>query len=344
MDDDGSLTLSMPEFVKAIKDFRMGISEDSVPALFDAFDTNRDGTINYDEFLRAVRGPLNDFRRQMVDKAFHKIDKDGSGILDIADIKDTYNALKHPDVINGKKTEAQVLMEFLETFETHHNVIHGKVHDSQVTPEEFAEYYTNISASIDDDQYFQLMMNQAWNLRGDAPTYKKFDKGWANEEPAPKKDKIHPDAPVQRSGMMSRENPLVNTHQFYKASTDASKSSAAQQMYGKPPQPDELEREDKIRIFKDLKSQQKPRNETLGGYEPHPSGPKPKQSISNDTMITSAPAIPRFQSILVERFRNKLKMRGGRGIVGMRRQFKIMDDNDSGTLDIQEFRKGIKDF
>jgi len=130
MDDDGSLTLSMPEFVKAIKDFRMGISEDSVPALFDAFDTNHDGTINYDEFLRAVRGPLNDFRRQMVDKAFHKIDKDGSGILDITDIKDTYNALKHPDVINGKKTEAQVLMEFLETFETHHNVIYGKVHDS----------------------------------------------------------------------------------------------------------------------------------------------------------------------------------------------------------------------
>jgi len=106
MDDDGSLTLSMPEFVKAVRDFRMGISEESVPALFNAFDTNNDGTINYDEFLRAVRGPLNDFRRQMVERAFNKIDKDGSGVLDITDIKDTYNASKHPDVIQGKKTEA----------------------------------------------------------------------------------------------------------------------------------------------------------------------------------------------------------------------------------------------
>jgi Ca2+-binding EF-hand superfamily protein len=105
MDDDGSLSLSMPEFIKAIKDFRMGISENSVPALFDAFDTNHDGTINYDEFLRSVRGPLNDFRRQMVERAFRKIDKDGSGVLDITDIKDTYNAAKHPDVISGKKTE-----------------------------------------------------------------------------------------------------------------------------------------------------------------------------------------------------------------------------------------------
>ena len=83
MDDDGSLTLSMPEFIKAVKDFRMGIAESSVPALFDAFDTNRDGTINYDEFLRAVRGPLNGFRRQMVEKAFYKLDKDGSGFIEI---------------------------------------------------------------------------------------------------------------------------------------------------------------------------------------------------------------------------------------------------------------------
>jgi Ca2+-binding EF-hand superfamily protein len=37
-------------------------------------------------------------------------------------------------------------------------------------------------------------------------------------------------------------------------------------------------------------------------------------------------------------------MRGGRGMIGLRRQFKIMDDNGSGTLDQYEFKKGIKDF
>lgn len=99
MDDDGSLSLSLPEFIKAVKDFRMGISEDGVPILFDAFDVNRDGTINYDEFLQAIRGELNDFRRGLVEKAFRKLDKDGSGILEIEDIKGVYNASKHPDVI-----------------------------------------------------------------------------------------------------------------------------------------------------------------------------------------------------------------------------------------------------
>jgi hypothetical protein len=48
--------------------------------------------------------------------------------------------------------------------------------------------------------------------------------------------------------------------------------------------------------------------------------------------------------MLVERFRAKLKSRGGRGMIGLRRQFKIMDDNNSGTLDLYEFKKGIKDF
>lgn len=48
--------------------------------------------------------------------------------------------------------------------------------------------------------------------------------------------------------------------------------------------------------------------------------------------------------MLVERFRNKLRSRGGKGMIGLRRQFKIMDDNNSGSLDLYEFKKGIKDF
>jgi len=99
MDDDGSKTISEYEFSKACRDFKVGISEENVPILFKEFDTNRDGTLNYDEFLMAIRGELNDFRRGLIEKAFRKIDKDGSGVLDIDDIKDVYNASKHPDVI-----------------------------------------------------------------------------------------------------------------------------------------------------------------------------------------------------------------------------------------------------
>ena len=122
MDDDNSKTINEYEFSKACRDFKVGISEENVPLVFTYFDTNRDGTLNYDEFLMAIRGEMNDFRKGLVEKAFRKIDKDGSGILDIDDIRDVYNASKHPDVIQGKRSEDQILMEFLETFETHHNI------------------------------------------------------------------------------------------------------------------------------------------------------------------------------------------------------------------------------
>lgn len=54
--------------------------------------------------------------------------------------------------------------------------------------------------------------------------------------------------------------------------------------------------------------------------------------------------MPRYQSILLERFRTALQGRGSRGFIGLQRQFKIMDDNGSGTLDQYEFTKAINDF
>lgn len=126
-------------------------------------------------------------------------------------------------------------MEFLETFETHHNIRTQGTNDSSITLEEFIEYYNNISASIDNDDYFALMMNNSWNIKGDAQTYQKYDKGWANEEPKKKPEWRQPPVPVQRSGQASKDNPLVGTHDFYKQSTSAAKGSAAKNMFGMPP-------------------------------------------------------------------------------------------------------------
>jgi len=36
--------------------------------------------------------------------------------------KGVYNASKHPDVQSGKKTEEEVLGDFLDTFEQHHAI------------------------------------------------------------------------------------------------------------------------------------------------------------------------------------------------------------------------------
>ena len=62
MDDDNSKTLSLVEFNKACRDFRVGISEEYIPTIFNAFDLNNDGTLSIDEFIFAIRGEMNEQR------------------------------------------------------------------------------------------------------------------------------------------------------------------------------------------------------------------------------------------------------------------------------------------
>lgn len=96
----------------------------------------------------------------MIAMAFKVLDKDGSGIVEPEDLLNSYDTSNHPDVIRGKKTPSEVLREFLDTFDV------GGVKDGFVTKEEFENYYSNISASIDDDDYFELMMRNAWHISG----------------------------------------------------------------------------------------------------------------------------------------------------------------------------------
>ena len=57
----------------------------------------------------------------------------------------------------GKKTPEEVFKVFLDSFEGPHGD-----KDGTVTHEEWIDYYSNISCSIDNDDYFVLMMENAW--------------------------------------------------------------------------------------------------------------------------------------------------------------------------------------
>lgn len=179
-DDNNSGTLDLPELTKAIRDFKVDLSQNEIKILFNLCDVDQSGEVSYDEFLREIRGDMNNFRKNLVQQAFNKLDSDKSGAVEIDEIKRLYNCKKHPDVISGKKTEDEVYAEFMETFQLHAAIKGKGVKDTTITRDEWQEYYENISASIDRDDYFELMMNSAWKL-GERPSYE-GKQGWSNKD------------------------------------------------------------------------------------------------------------------------------------------------------------------
>jgi len=166
-DDNRNGQLSVEEGKKGFNELRIGLTEDEIKVAFSIFDRDGSGSINYEEFLRTIRGEMNDQRKALCMKAFKKMDKDGSGVIDVADVKGTYDCSRHPKLISGEMTEDQILFEFLDTFECHTRPSGAQDNrDGCVTASEWIDYYNDVSMSIDDDRYFALMMNNAWNLDG----------------------------------------------------------------------------------------------------------------------------------------------------------------------------------
>ena len=83
------------------------------------------------------------------------MNKDGQVTLE--DVAKIYDASQHPDVLQGKKTEEDVFTEFMKKWDTQEA-------DGIVTIDEFLDYFKDVSASIDRDDYFELMMQRAWKL------------------------------------------------------------------------------------------------------------------------------------------------------------------------------------
>ena len=304
MDDDNSKTLTLAEFKKGCRDFRVDIDEKDMEAVFAALDRDRNGHIDYDELIRGIRGPLSSFRRVLVQQAWKKLDRDRNGTVDIEDLRGVYNAKSHPEVRSGKKTEDEVLGEFLETFETHHNISDLARRDRRITPEEFEEYYLNVSASIDDDKYFELMMNNAWKLSGEA----------AKQEPW--------------AGQFSSKGFSANSKSTYIAINHPSSlggSLTSTAPFGTTEEP------------VDYSTSLRP------GIRPPPPPSKPAGQPGWAATDRSS-SVQKTQQELLAALRDKLVARGARGILGLARQFKIMDDNESKTLEYDEFSKALRDF
>ncbi|XP_058800765.1 calcyphosin-like protein isoform X2 [Phymastichus coffea] len=158
MDQDGNKQLNQVELTDGLAECGLELSDDEISALFDKLDCDDSGGISVDEFITSVRPPMNDSRKKLVELAYQKMDKTGDGEISIDDLKGLYNVKCHPRYISGEESEESILNKFLANFEQ------NATKDGMVTFDEFLNYYSAISASIDNDAYFDLMIRNAYKL------------------------------------------------------------------------------------------------------------------------------------------------------------------------------------
>ena len=275
IDEDNSQTIDYNEFKKASKDFRFDLTENEIQIAFSLFDKNKNGVIDYDEFIRIIRGEMNENRKKIVEEIFNKLDINHLNAIEKEELISKFNAKNHPDVLNGKKTEDEILLEFIETFENTYNYLCGTENDGKVTLEEFMEYYENVSLSIDNDDYFEMLINNTWGFNNENENnfINNNNKGWSNKN----------------------ENNDNNLQSNYK------------------------------RRFGDNNKRNNNNINTI-----------------NEKNVVQNEFYPNENNIL-DIFRNEIRKKGAKGIIGLAKQFKLFDENKNKTLDYKQFSKAIKD-
>ena len=182
LDENSDKKISFTDFEKMFKRYRFNLSQIEINNLFNFFDKDKSGFIDYSEFLKEITGSLNNFRIQILKNVFQKLDKNEQGFINVKMMRDNYDPKGHPLVRQNKRSEDEILGEFIDMLEYHFNLLNEKneenedVNDIKIDFEEFCEFYKTISVCIEEDKYFEIMVLSEWGIKKDGKSL--YQKDW----------------------------------------------------------------------------------------------------------------------------------------------------------------------
>lgn len=156
IDDDGNRSVAKDEFQKSLADVGLKLPPQRVDKIFSAFDLNADGHLQFEELVAVMRGPMNETRMSAVREMFKRLDLDGDGHIAMSEIRAKFNAANHPMVMDGTFTAESLLSGFLTTWDA------NKQKRGLVSFAEFTDYYSGVSAFVDDDAMFVAILENSW--------------------------------------------------------------------------------------------------------------------------------------------------------------------------------------
>ena len=164
-DEDNAHILTFENFYKYLNNYLIPLSRSQASALFKLYDKKSCGEIIYDNLINEIVGNLNEERKYFLNLAFERI-SGGKEYININLVRSKFYPNGHPEVIIGRKTEQEILAEFLDNLDYHFNLLNqGKSsEDEEINLNDFIEFYRYISAGIDSDGDFKKIISGVWGL------------------------------------------------------------------------------------------------------------------------------------------------------------------------------------
>ena len=186
IDENSDKRIQFSEFEKMFKRYRFNLSQVEINNLFNFFDKDGSGYIDYGEFVSGILGDLSKFRKDILRQVFDKLDKDETGFITVGQLRESYNPKEHPLVRQGKRSEDEILGDFIDVLEYHFNLLNEKneenaeVNDIKIDFEDFCDFYKTISICIEEDKYFEIMVMSVWGIKKDGRTL--YQRTWNKQD------------------------------------------------------------------------------------------------------------------------------------------------------------------
>ena len=170
-DFNHSSMISLENFLYISSSFNFNISLEELELIFNFFDKEKKGSINYNNLIQTIIGQITPMRDTIIKNIFEQFNKDNNGNVSLGELKMLFNANNHPDVINKKKSRGEIYGEFLDMIETYKEYLENMrgIYTSCLSLEDFINFYQIIGVDIEDDKIFEFMINNCWsnqNLNG----------------------------------------------------------------------------------------------------------------------------------------------------------------------------------
>ena len=163
--------ISLNDFILVLKIQHLNIDINSAKKIFNMFSIIEGDQkfLDFYSFMRTYKKELNEYKLNIVEEIFSKIDTKGEDKINLNVLKMKYDASRHPDVLNGKYSEDEKIMEFLDCFGLCYDILKF---DSEMKNEEnkdyvdfeiFANFYEYVSFIHPNDKDFEYVIRSTWN-------------------------------------------------------------------------------------------------------------------------------------------------------------------------------------